>query len=121
VNPTAARRTCVHLRVCLALLPSGPDAVRRLKLHRVRAAVRLTHCKPAVYFAESPQANAAVNRSVQADYGRRQSFGSTDRIKNLGPSSGTSCRIAGSTFGSAGINVNPQTTVGFEARRASRS
>src|SRR6185295_4129444 len=29
-----------HLRVCLALLPSGPDAVRRLKLHRVRAAVR---------------------------------------------------------------------------------
>src|SRR3954469_566297 len=29
-----------HLRVCLALLPSGPDAVRKLKLHRVRAAVR---------------------------------------------------------------------------------
>ncbi len=32
-----------HLRVCLALLPSGPDAVRRLKLHRVRAAVRPTN------------------------------------------------------------------------------
>src|SRR5688572_14631491 len=31
-----------HLRVYLALLPSGPDAVRRLKLHRVRAAVRPT-------------------------------------------------------------------------------
>ena len=27
--------------ICLALLPSGPDAVRRLKLHRFRAAVRL--------------------------------------------------------------------------------
>src|SRR5687767_9794775 len=34
-----------HLRVCLALLPSGPDAVRRLKLHRVRAAVRPTHSR----------------------------------------------------------------------------
>src|SRR5690606_34711024 len=31
-----------HLRDYLALLPSGPDAVRRLKLHRVRAAVRPT-------------------------------------------------------------------------------
>ena len=29
-----------HVRNCLALLPSGPDAVRRLRLHRVRAAVR---------------------------------------------------------------------------------
>jgi hypothetical protein len=28
-----------HVSVCLALLPSGPDAVRRLKLHRFRAAV----------------------------------------------------------------------------------
>jgi len=42
MSRTAARRTCVHLRVYLALLPSGPDAVRRLKLHRVRAAVRPT-------------------------------------------------------------------------------
>ena len=31
-----------HVSVCLALLPSGPDAVRRLKLHRFRAAVRRT-------------------------------------------------------------------------------
>src|SRR5215218_7794878 len=30
-----------HVRICLALLPSGPDAVRRLKLHRDRAAVWL--------------------------------------------------------------------------------
>ena len=29
-----------HVSDYLALLPSGPDAVRRLKLHRVRAAVR---------------------------------------------------------------------------------
>jgi len=42
MRPTAARRTCSHLRVYLALLPSGPDAVRRLGLHRVRAAVRRT-------------------------------------------------------------------------------
>src|SRR6058998_3842852 len=31
-----------HLRIYLALLPSGPDAVRRLRLHRARAAVRPT-------------------------------------------------------------------------------
>ena len=43
MGSTAARRTCVHLRVYLALLPSGPDAVRRLGLHRVRAAVRPTN------------------------------------------------------------------------------
>jgi|RhiMetdeSRZDD1v2_1073273.scaffolds.fasta_scaffold300759_2 hypothetical protein len=42
MRPTATRCTCVHLRVYLALLPSGPDAVRRLKLHRVRAAMRRT-------------------------------------------------------------------------------
>src|SRR2546423_8312940 len=29
-----------HVRIYLALLPSGPDAVHRLKLHRVRAAVQ---------------------------------------------------------------------------------
>ena len=29
-----------HVSVYLALLPSGPDAVRRLRLHRVRAAVQ---------------------------------------------------------------------------------
>ena len=29
-----------HVRICLALLPSGPDAVRRLKLHRFRTAVQ---------------------------------------------------------------------------------
>src|SRR5947208_14066953 len=29
-----------HLRIYLALLPSGPDAVRRLKLHRFRTAVQ---------------------------------------------------------------------------------
>ena len=29
-----------HVSDCLALLPSGPDAVRRLRLHRVRIAVR---------------------------------------------------------------------------------
>src|SRR4026208_425596 len=38
-----------HCRVYLALLPSGPDAVRRLKSHRVRAAMRLT--KTSVYQA----------------------------------------------------------------------
>src|SRR5687768_11135866 len=42
MSRTAARKTCAHLRVYLALLPSGPDAVRRLKLLGFRAAVRLT-------------------------------------------------------------------------------
>ncbi len=78
MDPTAARRTCVHLRVCLALLPSGPDAVRRLKLHRVRAAVRLTHSralpsaealsKPAVYFARTRQANSSSEESRGAKW-----------------------------------------------------
>jgi hypothetical protein len=45
VRPTATRRTLPHPRVYLALLPSGPDAVRRLKLTRVRAAVRRTHAE----------------------------------------------------------------------------
>src|SRR3954463_2428216 len=35
-----------HVSVCLALLPSGPDAVRRLKLHRFRAAVRRASLEP---------------------------------------------------------------------------
>ena len=39
---TATRCTSAHCSIYLALLPSGPDAVRRLRLHRVRAAVRLT-------------------------------------------------------------------------------
>ena len=38
---TATRKSLRHMSVVyLALLPSGPDAVRRLKLHRIRAAVR---------------------------------------------------------------------------------
>ena len=36
-----------HVSDYLALLPSGPDAVRRLKLHRVRAALRpVTEWRP---------------------------------------------------------------------------
>jgi len=34
-----------HPRSCWALLPSGPDAVRRLTLHRFRAAVRPAVCR----------------------------------------------------------------------------
>ena len=33
-------RPAAHVSDYLALLPSGPDAVRRLRLHRFRAAVR---------------------------------------------------------------------------------
>src|SRR3954454_18396961 len=33
-------KPAAHVSICLALLPSGPDAVRRLRLHRFRAAVR---------------------------------------------------------------------------------
>ena len=40
-DPTATRRACAHPRRPLALLPSGPDAVRDpWGLHKFRAAVR---------------------------------------------------------------------------------
>src|SRR5439155_9567370 len=40
-----------HSSICLALLPSGPDAVRRLELHRFRTAMQsatytLLHVSP---------------------------------------------------------------------------
>ena len=38
--PPRPGEPAAHVRICLALLPSGPDAVRRLRLHRDRAAVR---------------------------------------------------------------------------------
>ena len=38
-----------HVRDYLALLPSGPDAVRRLTLHRVRAAVRRAADESIIY------------------------------------------------------------------------
>src|SRR5688572_10322687 len=47
--PPQPGRPAAHLRVYLALLPSGPDAVRRLKLHRLRAAVRLTQTFSVAY------------------------------------------------------------------------
>ena len=48
VRPSTCRRRshrdpdgpAAHVRLLLALLPSGPDAVRGLTLHRVRAAMR---------------------------------------------------------------------------------
>ena len=97
-----------------------PDALARvgLKPRQQRAPIACSSSTASI--ALPPRTDAKVcgapaRRSVRADYGRRQSFGSTGRIKNLAPSSGTSCRIAGSTFGSPGINVNPQTTVGCGA------
>ncbi len=48
VNPTATRSTHAHGRIPLALLPSGPDAVRGLALHRLRTAVRATPASPLV-------------------------------------------------------------------------
>ena len=51
MSPTATRCTSAHCSIRLALLPSGPDAVRRLKLHRVRAAVRLTQTVSLSYAA----------------------------------------------------------------------
>src|SRR5205809_2482403 len=39
IRPRPGRPAAQH-RIYLALLPSGPDAVRRLNLHRVRTAVR---------------------------------------------------------------------------------
>ena len=39
-----------HVRIYLALLPSGPDAVRRLKLHRFRTAVQSAIAVYYVYY-----------------------------------------------------------------------
>jgi hypothetical protein len=47
-----------HVSDCLALLPSGPDAVRRLRLHRVRAAVRsaeVIECTPPFLSRQAPE------------------------------------------------------------------
>src|SRR6476661_3799154 len=60
-----------HVRICLALLPSGPDAVRRLRLHRDRAAVRLAAAsRPQVYSRASSPASATdyVARLWQLTY-----------------------------------------------------
>src|SRR3954470_15820102 len=38
--PPRPGRPAAHVRIYLALLPSGPDAVHRLRLHRFRAAVQ---------------------------------------------------------------------------------
>src|SRR5437867_3345036 len=38
-SPPRSGVPAAHGRVCLALLPSGPDAVRSLALHRLRTAV----------------------------------------------------------------------------------
>src|SRR3712207_3708087 len=55
-----------HVSDCLALLPSGPDAVRRLRLHRVRAAVR--PADSSVYLAAS----------AAGKHGRRPSVDGSD-------------------------------------------
>jgi hypothetical protein len=58
-------KPAAHVSDCLALLPSGPDAVRRLRLHRFRAAVRraglgcraLARGIPSVYLARQVAAS----------------------------------------------------------------
>src|SRR5262245_16226084 len=64
--------TAAHVRIHLALLPSGPDAVRRLKLHRFRTAVQSakkrvyytgTCVASRMYFARSSP-TTTVNRST---------------------------------------------------------
>ena len=52
-----------HFRICLALLPSGPDAVRRLKLHRFRTAVQP---------ATAPPRSGRQMASVLHGYARRE-------------------------------------------------
>ena len=62
-----------HLRVYLALLPSGPDAVRRLKLHRVRAAVRPTRRRRLRLQQHSSVARAPTRQWNVADARRPES------------------------------------------------
>src|SRR5437762_13854064 len=52
-----------HLRIYLALLPSGPDAVRRLKLHRFRTAVQSARVI-VLYFRDSAGTIVSVRSST---------------------------------------------------------
>src|SRR5947209_12178233 len=56
-RPRPGRPAAQH-RVYLALLPSGPDAVRRLNLHRVRTAVRRVRIDQCTRRREGDQARA---------------------------------------------------------------
>src|SRR5258705_10717712 len=56
-----------HVRIYLALLPSGPDAVRRLKLHRFRTAMQSANRECTTFLARlrsRPQACRAPPRSA---------------------------------------------------------
>src|SRR5687768_9505670 len=46
--PPRPGRPAAHVSDYLALLPSGPDAVRRLRLHRFRTAVRPAGPRPPI-------------------------------------------------------------------------
>jgi hypothetical protein len=81
-------KPAAHVSDCLALLPSGPDAVRRLRLHRFRAAVRrarlgcraLTHGILSVYLARQVAASRTDQDCLSI------SAGSIRSARRAGPS-----------------------------------
>src|SRR5438552_18624134 len=52
-----------HVRIYLALLPSGPDAVRRLKLHRFRTAVQPARTANTESIVRAPRLQCAHERT----------------------------------------------------------
>jgi hypothetical protein len=77
--------TAAHVSDCLALLPSGPDAVRRLRLHRVRAAVRsaeVIECTPPFLSRQARlrRQRKKVQERTGKEEGRRKKTSSYDLL-----------------------------------------
>ena len=66
--PPRPGRPAAHVSDYLALLPSGPDAVRRLRLHRFRTAVRSAGLEPLIVSNGSLQPSAFLDRMADAQH-----------------------------------------------------
>src|SRR5262252_7701796 len=66
--PPRPGRPAAHVRIYLALLPSGPDAVHRLKLHRFRAAVQSVEVESTTLLHRHSGGEEQVLREHLADH-----------------------------------------------------
>src|SRR5437867_2065083 len=108
-GPPRPGAPAAHLRVYLALLPSGPDAVRSLRLHRARAAVRPT-CRRT---SRSRQKNSVTCRGTAGQlparvHPARTASGRhfTPRSRRMSDPSAICGRLDEQTFGKRGIQVH---------------